>query len=155
VLDLVSLRADTLTTVVGAVSAAATVPNRLALARIERERDAALSGYRRDRDAARLERTMVRLDVEEADARRERDAVSVPEDIAVQYLRELGSTWRATEGGSGQRMLAQALFERIEVHGFREAKLRLTDTAVAHGLAAVLPARFELGIVDYGRGERI
>jgi hypothetical protein len=50
-------------------------------------------------------------------------------------------------------MLAEALFERIDVRGFREATLRLTDTAIAHGFAAVIPERLEL-TVGYGRGER-
>ena len=38
-------------------------------------------------------------------------------------------------------MLADALFERIEVRGLREARLHLTDAAIAHGLRAVLPER--------------
>ena len=51
-------------------------------------------------------------------------------------------------------MLAEALFERIEARGFREATLRLTATAVSHGFAAVMPERLDL-TVGYGRGERI
>jgi hypothetical protein len=49
-------------------------------------------------------------------------------------------------------MLAEALFERIEVRGFREARLHLTDAAIAHGFGAVLPESF--GISVSGRGER-
>lgn len=37
--------------------------------------------------------------------------------------------------------------------GFREATLRLSDTAVAHGFAAVIPERLDV-TVGYGRGER-
>jgi hypothetical protein len=96
---------------------------------------------------------MLRLDAEEAEARRSRQADGVPADVAVRYLRELATTWHKAEGGPGRRMLAQALFERIEALGFREATLRLTDTALAHGFAAIIPERLDL-TVGYGRGER-
>ena len=43
-------------------------PDRLAVARIGRERDAALARYRRDRDLRTLERTMATLDEQEAEA---------------------------------------------------------------------------------------
>ena len=51
-------------------------------------------------------------------------------------------------------MLAEALFERVDALGFRELSLSLTDTAIAHGFAAVIPDTLDLGIVGYGRGER-
>jgi DNA invertase Pin-like site-specific DNA recombinase len=153
VLERVSLAADTLTAVVGLVAAPPAAPDRLALARIEQDRDAALGRYRRDRDSGALDRTMARLDGEERKAREVRQAAGVPADVAVRYLRDLATTWRKAEGGSGRRMLAEALFERIEARGFREATLRLTDTAIAHGFAAVIPERLEL-TVGYGRGER-
>jgi DNA invertase Pin-like site-specific DNA recombinase len=153
VLERVSLAADTLTAVVGLVAAPPAAPDRPALARIEQERDGALSRYRRDRDSGALDRTMARLDAEERKAREVRQAAGVPADVAVRYLRELAATWRKAEGGSGRRMLAEALFERIDARGFREATLRLTDTAIAHGFAAVIPERLEL-TVGYGRGER-
>jgi hypothetical protein len=73
--------------------------------------------------------------------------------VAVRYLRDLAATWHKAEGGWGRRMVAEALFERIDARGFREATLRLTDTAIAHGFAAVIPERLEL-TVGYGRGER-
>jgi hypothetical protein len=50
-------------------------------------------------------------------------------------------------------MLTEALFERIDARGFREATLRLSDTAIAHGFATVIPERLDL-TVGYGRGER-
>ena len=53
----------------------------------------------------------------------------------------------------GRRMLAEALFERIDVLGFRELTVRLTDSAIAHGFADALPPRLEL-FVGSGRGER-
>lgn len=49
-------------------------------------------------------------------------------------------------------MLAEALFERIEVRGFREVQLHLTDAAIAHGFGAVISESF--GISVSGRGER-
>lgn len=43
---------------------------------------------------------------------------------------------------------------RFDARGFREATLRLTDSAISHGFAAVIPERLKL-TVGYGRGERI
>ena len=154
VLDQVSLGAETLTRVVGLLTAPQSAPDRLSLARIERERSAALARYMRDRDTEALVRTVTRLDGEEREARQVREAAGVPADVAVRYLRELATTWREAEGGPGRRMLAEALFERIEALGFREATLQLTDTAISHGFAAVIPERLDL-TVGYGRGERI
>ena len=51
-------------------------------------------------------------------------------------------------------MLAEALFERIDVLGAREATIHLTDTAVAYGFAGAIPERLEV-TVGSGRGERI
>lgn len=154
VLEEVSVGAETLTRVVGLVAASPSSPDRLGLVRIERERDAALAHYRRDRDSAALDRTMARLDTEEREARQVHQAAGVPADVAVGYLRELATTWRHAEGGPGRRMLAEALFERIDARGFREATLRLSETAIAHGFAAVIAERLDL-TVGYGRGERI
>ena len=154
VLEQVSFGADTLRRVVGLVTTPPASPDRLALARIERDRDAALAVYRRDRDSGALDRTMARLDLEEAEARRPLQPDGIPADVAVGYLRELDVTWRKAEGGPGRRMLAEALFERIDALGFREATLRLTEEALAHGFAAVIPDRLDL-TVGYGRGERI
>ena len=50
-------------------------------------------------------------------------------------------------------MLAEALFGRIDFLGFKEANIRLTDLAVAHGFAAAIPDRLTV-TVGYGRGER-
>src|SRR5450759_2114260 len=120
VLEQVSLGAETLTRVVEFVTAPPSAPDRLALARIERERDAALARYRPDRDSGALDRTMARVDVEERQAREVHQAAGVPAEVAVRYLRDLAATWRKAEGGSGRRMLAKALFERIDALGFRE-----------------------------------
>lgn len=51
-------------------------------------------------------------------------------------------------------MLGESMVERIEALGCREATLRLTDTAIGHGFAAVVPERLELPAGD-GRGKRI
>ena len=51
-------------------------------------------------------------------------------------------------------MLAEALFERVDVLGAREATIRPTDAAAAYGFAAAIPERLEV-TVGYGRGERI
>jgi hypothetical protein len=96
---------------------------------------------------------MARLDTEEREARQVREAAGVPADVAARCLRDLAMTWREAEGGRGRRMLAEALFERIDARGFREATLLLTDTAIAHGFAEVIPERLDL-TVGYRRGER-
>ena len=62
----VSLGAEHIAAVVGETRDAE--PDRLAIARIGRERDAALARYRRDRDLRSLERTMASLDEQEAEA---------------------------------------------------------------------------------------
>ncbi len=78
-----------------------------------------MSRYRNDRDTAALDRVMRTLDNDEAEAKRERDQDGIPAAVAVRYLRDLAETWRAAEGGRGRRMLAEALFERIEARGFQ------------------------------------
>jgi hypothetical protein len=50
-------------------------------------------------------------------------------------------------------MLAEAVFERVDVLGAREATIRPTDAAVAYSFAAAIPHRFDV-TVGYGRGER-
>ena len=148
-----ALGAPTLAAVVGAVVPGATGLDQAALARIAREREQAMARYLRDRDTAALEATMRRLDAEEARARQPREDEGVPAAVAVQYLQELPVTWAKAKGGTGRQLVADALFERIEVLGLREATAHLSDHAVRHGLADVLPEEF--GISVSGRGERI
>ena len=154
VLARVSFGAASLTSVVGLVTAPPSSPDRLALARIERERDSVLARYRRDRDSSALDLAMARLDAEQREASRPREVEGVPADVAVLYLQELSKTWAKADGGPGRRMLAEALFERIDVLGGREATIRPTEMAVAYGFAAAIPDRLEV-TVGYGRGERI
>ena len=92
-------------------------------------------------------------DEEEQEAKEEKVEDGVPAAEAVRYLRDLSETWAAADGGQGRKMLAEALFERIEVRGFREARLHLTDAAIAHGFGAVLPESFAISVS--GRGESV
>ena len=111
-----------------------------------------MARYLRDRDSGALDATMRRLDSQEQ-AQRERQMPDVvPTEVASAYLAELAKTWRQAEGGQGRALLAQALFERIDVLGFAEATVTLTEHASRHGFGAVLPE--EIGISVSGRGER-
>jgi hypothetical protein len=148
-----SIGASAIASVVGEVSRAASVPDRLAPDRIARERERAMAHYLRNRDAEALELTMNRLDQEQAAAETRERADDIPADVAVRYVQDLPETWRRAEGGSGRQLLASALFDRIDVLGIREATVHLSAHAVRHGLAAALPAG--VGILVSGRGERI
>ena len=123
--------------------------DRLALARIDRERDEALTRYRRDRDTEALTTTMARLDEDETLARVPRDSGLEPAEV-VRLLRELPEVWRAAP--ASRAFIAASLFERIEVLGFRRAWVHLTDTAVGRGYGALMPESLSLPV--YGRGER-
>ena len=147
-----SLGASTLAAVVGAVVPSAPGPDSAALARIAHEREQAMTRYLRERDTATLDTTMRRLDAEEARARLPHEEEGVPADMAVQYLQELPITWAKAKGGTGRQLVADALFDRMEVLGLQEATAHLSDHAVRHGLADVLPEEF--GISVSGRGER-
>ncbi len=153
VLERASLGAATLAGVVGESSRTAVGPDPAELDRVRRERERAAARYLRDRDTTALEADMHRLDGEDAAARQPRNADAVPADVAVGYLRELPATWQKAAGGPGRQLTADALFDRIEVLGLREATVHLSRHAVSHGLAAALPEEF--GISVNGRGERI
>ena len=81
-----------------------------------------------------------------------REEEGVPAEVAVEYLRELPVTWAKATGGTGRQLVADALFERIEVLGLQEATAHLSEHAVRHGFAEALPEEF--GISVSGRGER-
>ena len=147
-----SLGAGAIAGVVGEVSKATPAPDRSVLDRVAHERERAMARYLRDRDAPALERTMVRLDREQAAAETRGPLDVIPADVAVRYVRDLPETWRKAEGGSGRQLLASALFDQIDVLGIQEATVHLSAHAVRHGLAAALPA--EMGILVNGRGER-
>lgn len=124
-------------------------PDRLALARIGRERDAALVRYRRDRDARALEAAMASLDEQERAARA---GVELAETMdaaeVVEYLRDLPRLW--DDAPASRRALAEAIFERIEVLGIRRMRITPTPAAIAAGLAEA----FSSASAGYGRGER-
>jgi hypothetical protein len=124
-------------------------PDRLALARVARERDAAIARYRRDRDTRALEATMGRLDEEERAARETAAAPALEPVEVVDYLRELPRLW--DDAPASRRGLAEALFERIEVLGLRRMGLTPTADAIAAGLVAA----FSSASAGYGRGERV
>jgi hypothetical protein len=102
VLSDVALNADLVTRVVGEVTPSRQGPDRLNLARIARDREAATRKYLGDRDTDALEAAMTRLDEEERVAREERVEDGVPAADAVRYLKDLGGTWAAADGGRGR-----------------------------------------------------
>ena len=146
VLGLVSIGAERIAAVVDATRAPE--PDRLALARIGRERDAAVARYRRDRDVLALEASMAALDAEEADVgqRVATPALSAAEVVA--YLRDLPRLW--DDAPASRRGLAESLFARIEVLGLRRMHIEPTPAAIAAGLVEA----FARTNVVYGRGER-
>ena len=105
VLGDVSLGADRIAAVVEATRAPE--PDRLALARIGRERDAALARYRRDRDLQALEAAMAALDEQEAEARDRQPAPELSAAEVVAYLRDLPRLWdEAPDSRRGARRVA-------------------------------------------------
>ena len=124
-------------------------PDRVGLARVERERDRALARYRRTRDAGELERTMARLDTDALLARQDRGPAPLPASEAAAYLRDLPRWWADAPGT--RRELAEFLFARIDVLGLRTMRIVPTRAALERGLVDAFHARTG----GYGRGERI
>lgn len=149
----IAANASVKASVVGLLEERTEVIDSLALARIAKERDAALARYVKDRDPLALESTMARLDAEEAEARMA--PKSVDPRAALAYLADLPRLWEET-APERHRNLAEAIFERIEVLGprrrssTRRQRLRLT-AGVRCGGTQVLTAD-DRG--RYGRGER-
>ncbi len=123
-------------------------PDRLGLARLEREREAAVARYRRDRDARALEATMAVLDEQEAAARELAAPTAMEAAEVVDYLRKLPSLW--DDAPFSRRALSESLFERVDVLGLRSMRLEPTPAAIARGLAEA----FSSASAGYGRGER-
>jgi DNA invertase Pin-like site-specific DNA recombinase len=130
-LGYVSANAELAGAVVDRLGADESGPDPVTLARIERDRDAAMARYRRDRDPDALEATMRALDQEEQAARGERAGGLTPQE-AVESLRELPKLWDDAEP-SGRKLLAEALFERIDVLGSRKVRLHPSASAKAQG----------------------
>ena len=127
----------------------------LALARIEHQREKASQRLAKTRDIGAWQATMLRLDAEAEIARQPRqDRRLAPTDV-VGYLRSLPAMW-ANSGPEGRRVLATALFARIEVEGYQRMEYELTPEAIKLGLSGALPAILEVNcqIGEFGRGER-
>ncbi len=127
----VSANAELAAVVVARLAEDETAPDPVALARIERDREAAMARYRRDRDTAALEATMRSLDQEEATARAAHTDGLTSEE-AIESLRELPKLWDDAEP-SGRKLLAEALFERIDVLAARKVRLHPSASAKAQG----------------------
>ena len=155
ILDCVRVGAMTMTMVVEGLD---THPDMtFTIARIERDREAALTAYRRDRQIHVLEQAMAHLDAEEASARATTNVVSPSEAVA--WLHDLPGLWD-TADDSGRRLLTEALFEKIEVLGVRSVTIHPTPEADAHGWSeafGTLPLLLNAGraFSTDGRGERI
>ncbi len=104
-------------------------PDALAQARLKRERERAALQYARDRDIARLEATMARLDAEAAAERPSRLPTAAE---ARAYLESLPDLWAKTSD-AGRKAIAEAVFERIDVLGARDYTFMLTAAAKARG----------------------
>ncbi len=108
-----------------------TAPDPVTLARIERDRENAMARYRRDRNTAALEATMRTLDQQESQAKAVHADGLTPEE-AIESLRELPQLWNDAEP-SGRKLLAEALFERIDILGTRKVRLHPSASAKAQG----------------------
>ena len=127
----VSANAELAAAVIERLAEDESAPDPVALARIERDRENAMARYRRDRDTGALEAAMRALDQQEAQARAVHADGLTPEE-AVESLRELPQLWDDAEP-SGRKLLAEALFERIDVLGARKVRLHPSASAKAQG----------------------
>jgi DNA invertase Pin-like site-specific DNA recombinase len=130
-LGYVSANADLAGAVVGSLGADETAPDPVSLARIERDRESAMARYRRDRDPDALEAAMRALDQDEQRARGA-SADGPTAEEAIEFMRNLPGLWDEAEP-SGRKLLAEALFERIDVLGAGKAKLHPSASAKAQG----------------------
>jgi hypothetical protein len=125
----------------------------LARARIKREREQAALRLATDRDLARLEATMARLDAEAAAAVVRPSRIPMAAEARA-YLESLPDLWAKTSD-AGRHAIAEAVFERIDVLGMTD----FTFTLTAHAKARGWDAAFGTGVVSVkegrsGRGER-
>ncbi len=81
---------------------------------------------------------MLRLDAEAEIARQPREDRRLAPAEVVTYLRSLPSMW-ADSGPEGRRVLATALFARIEVEGYQRMEYELTPEAMNSGSAGHYP----------------
>ena len=125
------LNAELAGAVLDRLAADETGPDPVTLARIDRDRDAAMARYRRDRDPDALEATMRALDQDEGRAREAGPGGPSPEE-SVEAMRDLPSLWDQAEP-SGRKLLAEALFERIDILGSTKVKVHPSASAKAQG----------------------
>ena len=152
-----SVGAKTMTQVVDGL--AAPPSSSFTLARVERDREAALRKYKQDRDTKALEQTMKRLDDEEREAQAATEVISAEEAMA--WLQDLPTLWAAADD-SGRRLLTEALFESVEVLGTKSVTIHPTPEADAHGWSEAFGPTPQLISVEMvagaigtdGRGER-
>lgn len=125
------------------------------LERIDRERDEALTRFRKSRDLAALQTAMTRLDAQESTAREPTYVRQLEPAKVLAYLRSLPTMW-ADAGAEGRQALATSIFARMDVRGFERMEYALTEDAVRLGLNAALPAMLELGgsFAEFGRSGR-
>jgi len=158
VLAYVAANADLAESVIAQTERRVTGPDPATLARIERERDAALDRYRWDRDTQGLASTMSRLDREEEEAKKVVRELPSAQDVR-RFLSDLPSLWAASDPEHRQQ-LARALFERIEVLGVENIRVVPTREALEHGWfeawrGKTLRVPLDAASLRYGRGERI
>jgi hypothetical protein len=139
-------------TVANALETEAPAIDSFAMARISRDREIAASRFVRDRDVEALQRSLARLDEEEATAR-SRSSDVVTADTALRYLRDLWSLWHDTEP-QGRRAIAEAAFDRIDALGL-DLVLHPSAEAERHGWGAAFGSEpLVCSIGQSGRGER-
>jgi DNA invertase Pin-like site-specific DNA recombinase len=135
----------------------ATTPERsdsFTTARIKRDRQAALARFELDRDLMGLQATFERLDGDEEEAKAHEDHGPTAEQ-ANEWLRDLPALW-AHAAPDGQRLLVEAIFERIDVLGLVSADITPTPEAESRGWSIAFGDPVVLGAkVKTGRGERI
>ncbi|HSW41039.1 MAG TPA: recombinase family protein [Patescibacteria group bacterium] len=113
-------------------------PDVLAQARIRRERERAALQFAKDRDLARLEATMARLDAEAAAAVVRPSRIPTAAEARA-YLESLPDLWAKTSD-AGRHAIAEATFERIDVLGATDYTFTLTAHAKARGWDAAFGA---------------
>lgn len=123
-LDATALSARDLTQAAAAHRADQPRIDEVAVRRIERERQAALARYARDRDTAALEREMNRLDAALAATERRVETYPWAEVLAV--LRDLPGMWRDLDA-AGRRQLAEVHVASIRVLGARKMTVDFID----------------------------
>jgi hypothetical protein len=145
-----AVKASVVADVVAELADDRTVTDTVALARIERERDLALTRYRRDRDAVALDRAMADLDAREAQARV--SALAMTPGEVVEYLGDLSRLWHDAPD-DGRSILAVDLFDSVTALGVERMTFTPSAHALAFGLADALPSTGHIR-VGYCRGER-